>query len=206
MPKNPPSLPPANHKRTANQAFYDTSSKIIPDSQLQNKIANLEHQVLKTKKAAPQKQLQTLATANPTLPTEAASISPGEARTLNFELFYKHKSEESQLVPLIRKYGSIDIQYIWNIKKNKFRPKKIMKFSTSVRYTREAAKNLKIVTSGLKIEAKEEDYTIADVKSIILLLWAFYVYTQIFIFLAVLEIKLQLQIVLGKYAKYLMML
>ena len=40
--KNLPSLPLANHKQTANYAFYDASSKIILDRQLQNEVANLE--------------------------------------------------------------------------------------------------------------------------------------------------------------------
>ena len=31
--KDPPSLSPANHKRTADQSFHDVSSEIIPDSQ-----------------------------------------------------------------------------------------------------------------------------------------------------------------------------
>ena len=204
--KNPPSLPPANHKRTADQAFHDASSEIIPDSQLQNEVANLERQVLEAKKAALQKQLQTLAAANPTPPTEAASVTPGEARTSNFGLFYEHEGEESHLVPLMREYRSVDIQYIRDIKKNKFKPENIMKLSTSVRRTREAAKSLKIGTSGLEIEAKEEDCTTADAKGIIPLLRAFHVYTQILIFLAAPGIKLQLQLALGKYAEHLMML
>lgn len=81
-----------------------------------------------------------------------------------------------------------------------------MKLSTSVRRTRKAAKSLKISTSGLEIEAKEEDCTTADTKEIIPLLRAFHVYTQIFIFLAVPGNKLQFQLVLVKYAKHLMIL
>ena len=81
-----------------------------------------------------------------------------------------------------------------------------MKLSTSVRHTREAAKSLKIGTNNLEIEAKEEDCTIADIKSIILLFWAFHVYTQIFVFLVALGDKLQLQLALGRYTEYLMML
>ena len=49
---------------------------------------------------------------------------------------------------------------------------------------KKAAKSLKIGTNGLEIETKEEDYTTADAKCIILLLQAFHVYTQILIFLA----------------------
>ena len=52
-----------------------------------------------------------------------------------------------------------------------------MKLSASVRCTKKAAKNLKIGISGLEIEAKEEDCTIADTKSIISLLRVFHVYT-----------------------------
>ena len=202
----PPSPPPANLKRTADQAFHDVSSKIIPDSQLQNEVANLEHQVLEVKKAVLQKQLQTLAADNPTPQTKAALVTPGEARTSNFGLFYEHEGEESHFVPLMHEYRSVDTQYIRDIKKNKFKPKNIMKLSTSMRHTREAAKSLKIGTSGLEIEAKEENCTTADAKGIILLLQTFHVYTQILIFLAAPGIKLQLQLALGKYAEHLMML
>lgn len=59
-----------------------------------------------------------------------------------------------------------------------------MKLSTSVRRTKIAAKSLKIDTSNLEIKAKEEDCTIRDTKSIILLLQASYIYIEIFIFLA----------------------
>ena len=45
-----------------------------------------------------------------------------------------------------------------------------MKLSTSVRQTREAAKSLKIGTTGLEIEAREDDCTTADAKGIIPLL------------------------------------
>lgn len=38
------------NKKTANQAFHDAYSNIISDSQLQNKVANLEHQSLRAKK------------------------------------------------------------------------------------------------------------------------------------------------------------
>lgn len=57
-----------------------------------------------------------------------------------------------------------------------------MMISTSVRHIWEAAKNLKIDTNDLEIKAKEEDYTMADTKNIILLLQAFHVYTQILFF------------------------
>lgn len=100
----------------------------------------------------------------------------------------------------------MDIQYIWNIKRNKFKSENIMKLNTSIRRTREAAKSLKIGTNGLETEAKEEDCTTANTKDIIPLLWVFHVYTQILVFLAALGNKLQLQLTLEKYAKYLMML
>ena len=220
--KNPTPAPQIPNKRTADQAFHDAQSDIVPDSQLQNEVAHLERQVLEAKKAALQKQLQALTAANPVLPTTtnpvpptaaspavptgAPTANPGEARNSNFGLFYEHEGEESHLVPLMREYRSVDIQYIRDIKKNKFKPENIMKLSTSVRRTREAAKSLKIGTNGLEIEAKEEDCTIADVKGIIPLLRAFHVYTQILVFLAAPGNKLQLQLALGRYAEHLMML
>ena len=81
-----------------------------------------------------------------------------------------------------------------------------MKLSTSVRRTKEAAKSLKIGTSGLEIDAKEGDCTTADAKSIVPLFRAFHVYTQILIFLAAPGINLQLQLAVGKYTEYLMIL
>ena len=146
--------PPLTNKQTADQAFHDAPSEIIPDSQLQNEVANLERQVLEAKKAALQKQLRTLTAANPVPPTEDPVAQPGGARNYNFGLFYEHEGEESHLIPLMREYRSVDIQYIRDIKRNKFKPENIMKLSTSVRRTREAAKSLKIGTNGLEIEAK----------------------------------------------------
>ena len=81
-----------------------------------------------------------------------------------------------------------------------------MKLSNSVRRTRKAAKSLKIGTSGLENEAKEEDCTTADAKGIFALLRAFHLYAQILIFLAAPGNKLQLQLARGKYAEHLMML
>lgn len=81
-----------------------------------------------------------------------------------------------------------------------------MKPSTNVRCTRKTAKNLKITTNGLEIEAKKEDYTIVDVKDIILLFQVFYMYTQIMVFLAAPGNKLQLQLVLSRYTKHLIIL
>ena len=106
-----PTLLPPN-KQTADQAFHDASSKMVPDSQLQNEVANLEPQVLEAKKAALQKQFQTLTTANPALPTERPAENSREVRNSNFVLFYEHQGEESHLVALMRKYWLVDIQYI----------------------------------------------------------------------------------------------
>ena len=204
--KNPTLILPPSNKRTADQAFHDAPSEMVPDSQLQDEVANLKRQVLEAKKAALQKRLQTFTATSPVLPKEGPAANQGEARNSNFGSFYEHEGEESHLVPLMREYRSVDIQYIRNIKKNKFKPENIMKLSTSVRHTREAAKSLKIGTSGLEIEAKEEDCTTADGKGIIPLLQAFHVYTQILVFLAAPGNKLQLQLALGKHAEHLMML
>lgn len=116
-----------------------------------------------------------------------------EVRNSNFDLFYEHEGGKSDLVPLIRKYWLVDIKYICNIKKNKIKPENVMKLSISVRRTREATKSLKIGTSVLKIEAKEEDCTTAGTKGIIPLFRAFHVYTHILVYLAALGNKLQLQ-------------
>lgn len=99
-------------------------------------------------------------------------------------MFYEHEGEESHLISFMREYWSVDIQYICDIKKNKFKLANIMKLSISVRRTREAAKSLKMSISGLEIKAKEENYITADAKVIIPLLRAFHVYTQILVFLA----------------------
>lgn len=68
------------------------------------------------------------------------------------------------------------MQYIYDIKRNKFKLEKIMKLSTSVRCTRKAAKSLKIGLNILEIEIKEEDYTITKAKSIISLVRVFHMY------------------------------
>ena len=81
-----------------------------------------------------------------------------------------------------------------------------MKLSTNIRQTKEITKNLKIGTNGLEIEANKKDYTIVDVKSIIFFLQAFHIYIQILVFLVILENKLQLQLALIKYIKYLIIL
>lgn len=113
---------------------------------------------------------------------ERPAANQAETRNLNFGLFYKYEGEEFHLVPLMREYQSMNIYYIWDIKKNTFKPKNIIKLNASVKRTRKATKNLKIGTNGLKIEVKEEDCTIADMKSIILLLQAFHIYMQTFFF------------------------
>lgn len=124
---------------------------------------------------------------------------------MNFGLFYEHKDEEYHLVSFMHmKYWLVDIQYIGNIKKNKFKLENIIKLSTNVRRIRKAAKSFKISTNVLEIKAKEENCTTADKKDIISLLQAFYVYTQILVFLTASSNKLQLQLALDKYIKHLM--
>ena len=123
--KNPPLPPPSSNKRTADQAFHDAPSETIPDSQLQNEVASLERQVLEAKKP----HYRNNSKANPTPSTEGPAANPAEAKTSNFGLFYEHEGEESHLVPLMREYGSVDIQYIRDIKKNKFKPENIMKLN-----------------------------------------------------------------------------
>ncbi len=54
----------------------------------------------------------------------------------------------------MHEYRSIDIQYIWDIKKNEFQPKNIMKPSNSVKCKNKAGKNLIIGTNCLEVEAK----------------------------------------------------
>lgn len=71
----------------------------------------------------------------------------------------------------------MDIKYNQDIVKIKFKPENMTKLSISVRCTRKAAKSLKTGTSGLEIEAKEEDCTTTDAQGIIPLLQVFHVYT-----------------------------
>ena len=87
--KNLPSL--SANKRTADQAFHVAPSELAPDSQLHNEVANLERQVLEAKKAALQRQLQTLTAANPASPMEQPTANPKEARNSNFGLFHEHE-------------------------------------------------------------------------------------------------------------------
>lgn len=51
-----------------------------------------------------------------------------------------------------------------------------MKLSISIRYIKKVTKSLKIDINSLEIEAKEENCIIANVKGIILLLQAFFIY------------------------------
>ena len=67
----------------------------------------------------------------------------------------------------MREYRLVDIQYIQDIKKNKFKPENNMNLSTSIRCTREVAKSLKVGTSGLEIEDKEEGFTTAGAGSLL---------------------------------------
>ena len=124
---------PTTNRWTADQAFHDAPSEMGPDSHLQNEVAGLERRVLEAKKAALQKQFQTLTAANPAPPTERPVANQVEARNSNFWLFYEHEGEKSHFVSLMREYQSVDIQYIRDIKKNKFKPENIMKLSSSVR-------------------------------------------------------------------------
>lgn len=128
--------------------------------------------------------------ANLGLPIKKPAKNQLKSRNSNFELFYKYKSKESHLVLLIYEYWLVDIQYIQDIKKNKFKLENIIKLSTRIKHIREVGKSLKIGISKLEIKAKEEDFTIANAKNIIFLLWAFYMYMQILIFLATLDNKL----------------
>lgn len=127
-------------------------------------LARFERHVLDAKKAALQKQLQTLAAVNLTSSIEGPATNPTEARNSNFRFFYEHEGEESHLVPIMREYRLVDIQYNCAIKKNKFKPENIMMLSTSVRCTGEVVKSLKIGNIGLEIEAKEADCTTAGAK------------------------------------------
>ena len=107
--KNPaPPLSAAN-KRTADQAFHHASTELVPDSQLQNKVANLERQVLEAKKVALQRQLQIIIAAKPAPPIEEPTVNSREARISSFGSFYEHKGKESHLVPLMREYWSLDV-------------------------------------------------------------------------------------------------
>lgn len=111
------------------------------------------------------------------MPAEKPAENPVETKNSNFGLFDEHEGTESHLVFFMCEYCSVNIKYIWDINKNKFKPENIMKLSTSVKRTRKAAKSLKIGTSGLEIKAKEKDCTTVDDEGVIFFLQAFHVYT-----------------------------
>lgn len=67
-----------------------------------------------------------------------------------------------------------------------------MKLNISVIYTRKDDKSLTIRTENEKIEVKEENSTTVNARDIISPIQAFYVDTQILVFLAILTNKLQL--------------
>lgn len=77
--KNPTSGPSTN-KRTAEQAFHNAPTELVPDSQLENEVADLERQVLEAKKVVLQKQPQALTATTSATPTEIPVANPGEAR------------------------------------------------------------------------------------------------------------------------------
>lgn len=74
--------------------------------------------------------------ANSASSAEKPIANQKKARNSNFRLFHKYKGKESYLVFFMYKYCLIDIQYIQNIKKNKFKPKSNIKLSISVRCTK----------------------------------------------------------------------
>lgn len=90
----------------------------------------------------------------------------------------------------MHKYLLVNIQYISNIKKNKFKPENIIKLTTNIKHIKKMAKSLKISINNLEIKTKKEDCIIANTKDIILLFQVFYIYMQIFIFFTTLKIKL----------------
>ena len=72
----------------ADQAFHDVSTELVPYSQLQNEVANLEQQVVEAKKIALQRQLQILTAAKPAPPIEEPTVNQRETKTSNFGSFY----------------------------------------------------------------------------------------------------------------------
>lgn len=81
-----------------------------------------------------------------------------------------------------------------------------MKISTNIGCTRKAAKDEEIGINDLEIEVQEENYILINANKIISLLQIFYVYMQMLVFSANLSNELQLQLALGRYAEYLIML
>ena len=103
--KNPNLAPQLTNKQTADQAFHDAASEIVPDSQLQNKVANLERQVLEAKKAALQKQLQTLTSASTETPAEELAANSVGAKTQTLACFMSMKVRNLILFPLCASIG-----------------------------------------------------------------------------------------------------
>ena len=97
--KNQPSLPTATNKRTVDQAFHDAQTELVPDSQLQDEVTNLERQVLEAKKAALQRQIQTLTAANPAPPTENPLQIQGRPDTQTLGCFMSMKVRNLILFP-----------------------------------------------------------------------------------------------------------
>ena len=118
-----------------------------------------------------------------------------------FGQFFEQQGGKEHFLPFMQEFRSIDIQHIRDIKRNKFKPGNIVKLSTSIRRTGEIAKNVKLDLSGLKIETREEDCTVADAKSIVSLLRSFLVYKQTLLFLAPSGVQFQLNLALDKYTE-----
>ena len=106
----------------------------------------------------------------------------------------------------MHEYCSLDIKYIQDIKKNKFKPENNMNLSTSVRQNKKVTNNLSLGTCRLKIEAKEKNCTTLDAKRIIFFFRSFHVSIQMLICIAASKIQLSLQLPLIKYTEHLMML
>ena len=109
------------------------------------------------RKAVLEKQFSIFTMASLATPTAKLIANPKKAKNSNFKLFYKHKGKESYLVSFIYKYCSVDIQYILDISRNKFKLENIMKLNTSVKHIKKEVKCLKIDISRLEIKAKEEN-------------------------------------------------
>ncbi len=73
----------------------------------------------------------------------------------------------------------MDIKYIPNMKKNKFKVENTMKLSINVRQIIKSTKIFTPAINSLKIEPKEEDFITLNIKNIILLICLFFVYTQV---------------------------
>lgn len=67
-----------------------------------------------------QKQLQAQTENNSSAAIERAVVYSRNPNNSNFYLFYGHVGKKFHLVPFMRDYRLVDIQYILNIKRNKF--------------------------------------------------------------------------------------